>query len=56
MDGDRGRTHVESQAVSWSDARRDDWMDARKQGLARSERCHSMQEVIVNLRQRLEER
>lgn len=54
MGWEHAKRPVREQIVSWSDARKDDWMDALRQCLANAERCRTMQEVIVDLRQRLE--
>jgi hypothetical protein len=53
MDWEHPKRLVEAQIIYWSDARKDDWADALQQCLTQAKRCRTMQEVIVDLRQRL---
>ena len=54
MDWEKLRTHVDSQISYWRALGKHDWADALEECLAKAERCQAIQEVIVDLRQRLE--
>jgi hypothetical protein len=55
MDWDHIRTHVESQISYWRAVGKLDWAEALEQCLAKAERCQAMQDVVLDLRQRLEQ-
>jgi hypothetical protein len=54
MDWDQAERLVDAQIGYWSHRKRYEWVQALEQCLAQAKRCQTMQEVIVDLRQRLE--
>jgi len=54
MDGERAQQLVQVQIDYWRAVGKSNWAEALEQALAKAERCQSMQDVIVDLRQRLE--
>jgi hypothetical protein len=55
MDWEKARDHVQAQIGYWRAVGKLEWEEALEQCLAKAERCQSMQEVVVDLRQRLEQ-
>ena len=54
MDWDQMQRHIEALIGYWSHRKQYEWVEALQQCLAKAKRCESLQEVIVDLRQRLE--
>jgi hypothetical protein len=55
MDWEHVRDRVQAQIGYWRAVGKLEWAEALEQCLAKAERCQSMQEVALDLRQRLEQ-
>lgn len=54
MDWEQMERHLEAQIGCWSHRKQYEWVQALQQCLAKAKQCQSIQEVIVDLRQRSE--
>lgn len=54
MDWEQIRNSVKSQISYWRAVGKHNWAEALEQCLAKAERCQSMKDVVLDLRQRLE--
>ena len=55
MDWYHVRIHIDAQISYRRAVGKHDWADALEQCLAKAERCQSMQDVVLDLRQQLEQ-
>jgi cytochrome c-type biogenesis protein CcmH/NrfG len=53
VDWEKARYLVEGQVTYWRAVGKPEWADALEQCLAKAERCQTMQDVVLDLRQRL---
>jgi hypothetical protein len=53
MDWEQVRYHVESQISYWRAVGKHEWADALERCLAKAQGCQNMQDVALDLRQRL---